>query len=83
MAPDAHAMRLISRAAFEVDDYERIVHILHHRSSLFFLFHFSEKYCEYIDIVELTSYITSKKKKNYNFKEFNARVIIFGSIKND
>ncbi|KAI3470710.1 hypothetical protein Pfo_027373 [Paulownia fortunei] len=35
LAPDAHAMRLISRAAFEVDDYERIVHILHHRLSKF------------------------------------------------
>ncbi|KAL2541723.1 ENTH/VHS family protein [Abeliophyllum distichum] len=30
-----HAMRLISRAAFEVDDYERIVHILHERLSKF------------------------------------------------
>ncbi|EYU33198.1 hypothetical protein ABFS82_06G147300 [Erythranthe guttata] len=35
LAPDAHAMRLISRAAFEVDDYERIVQILHHRLSKF------------------------------------------------
>ncbi|KAH6761982.1 hypothetical protein C2S52_019415 [Perilla frutescens var. hirtella] len=35
LAQDAHAMRLISRAAFEVDDYERIVHILHHRLSKF------------------------------------------------
>ncbi|PIN12345.1 hypothetical protein CDL12_15045 [Handroanthus impetiginosus] len=35
MAPDAYAMRLISRAAFEVDDYERIVQILHHRLTKF------------------------------------------------
>ncbi|KAL8463151.1 hypothetical protein ACS0TY_033974 [Phlomoides rotata] len=35
LAPDGRAMRLISRAAFEVDDYERIVHILHHRLSRF------------------------------------------------
>ncbi|KAK6122104.1 hypothetical protein DH2020_044152 [Rehmannia glutinosa] len=35
LAPDAHAMRLICRAAFEVDDYERIVHILHQRLSKF------------------------------------------------
>ncbi|KAG8390883.1 hypothetical protein BUALT_Bualt01G0129900 [Buddleja alternifolia] len=35
LATDVHAMRLISRAAFEVDDYERIVHILHNRLSKF------------------------------------------------
>ncbi|KAL2558225.1 ENTH/VHS family protein [Forsythia ovata] len=35
MAANTHAMRLISRAAFEVDDYERIVHILHERLSKF------------------------------------------------
>ncbi|XP_057789102.1 ENTH domain-containing protein C794.11c-like [Salvia miltiorrhiza] len=35
LAADVHAMRLIARAAFEVDDYERIVHILHHRLSKF------------------------------------------------
>ncbi|XP_075485426.1 ENTH domain-containing protein C794.11c-like [Primulina tabacum] len=34
-AQDASAMRMIARAAFEVDDYERIVHILHHRLSKF------------------------------------------------
>ncbi|KZV58355.1 ENTH/VHS family protein isoform 1 [Dorcoceras hygrometricum] len=34
-AQDASAMSMISRAAFEVDDYERIVHILHHRLSKF------------------------------------------------
>ncbi|XP_051116087.1 epsin-3-like [Andrographis paniculata] len=35
MATDVHAMRVISRAAFEVDDYERIVQILHQRLSKF------------------------------------------------
>ncbi|KAK4406138.1 Clathrin interactor EPSIN 3 [Sesamum angolense] len=35
MAADVHAITLISRAAFEVDDYERIVHILHLRLSKF------------------------------------------------
>ncbi|CAI9768300.1 unnamed protein product [Fraxinus pennsylvanica] len=35
MAANTNAMRLISRAAFEVDDYERIVHILHQRLSKF------------------------------------------------
>ncbi|XP_047955671.1 ENTH domain-containing protein C794.11c-like [Salvia hispanica] len=35
LAADVHAMRVIARAAFEVDDYERIVHILHHRLSKF------------------------------------------------
>ncbi|KAL3655866.1 hypothetical protein CASFOL_000262 [Castilleja foliolosa] len=31
IASNGQAMRRISRAAFEVDDYDRIVHILHHR----------------------------------------------------
>ncbi|XAR72018.1 hypothetical protein NMG60_11018506 [Bertholletia excelsa] len=31
MAPDAHTMGLISRAAYEVDDYWRIVEVLHRR----------------------------------------------------
>ncbi|GFP96751.1 enth domain-containing protein c794.11c [Phtheirospermum japonicum] len=31
IATNGQAMRLISRAAFDVDDYERTVHILHHR----------------------------------------------------
>ncbi|XP_011091472.1 ENTH domain-containing protein C794.11c [Sesamum indicum] len=35
MAADIHAITLISRAAFEVDDYDRIVHILHLRLSKF------------------------------------------------
>ncbi|CAI9774907.1 unnamed protein product [Fraxinus pennsylvanica] len=35
MAANTNAMRLISHAAFEVDDYERIVHILHERLSKF------------------------------------------------
>ncbi|XP_057436472.1 epsin-3-like [Lotus japonicus] len=33
--PDTSTMRIISHAAFEVDEYERIVHILHHRLSKF------------------------------------------------
>lgn len=37
--PDTRCMRLISRAAFEVDDYWRVVDILHNRFVLFsFLF---------------------------------------------
>ncbi|KAK4425226.1 Clathrin interactor EPSIN 2 [Sesamum alatum] len=35
MGTDVNVMRLISRAAFEVDDYDRIVHILHLRLSKF------------------------------------------------
>ncbi|KAJ3683958.1 hypothetical protein LUZ61_013122 [Rhynchospora tenuis] len=34
-APDAKTMRLISRAAFEIDDYPRIVAILHRRLAKF------------------------------------------------
>ncbi|KAK7394205.1 hypothetical protein VNO78_14727 [Psophocarpus tetragonolobus] len=33
--PDTRTMSIISRAAFEVDEYERIVEILHHRLSKF------------------------------------------------
>lgn len=29
--PDTPTMRVISRASFEVDEYDRIVEILHHR----------------------------------------------------
>ncbi|XP_073132642.1 epsin-3-like [Henckelia pumila] len=43
-AQDASAMRIISRAAFEVDDYERIVHILHHRLSKFETWHWRASY---------------------------------------
>ncbi|XP_015169978.1 uncharacterized protein [Solanum tuberosum] len=35
IAPNMQTMRLISRAAFEIDDYWRIVDILHNRFSLF------------------------------------------------
>ncbi|KAL3838425.1 hypothetical protein ACJIZ3_023016 [Penstemon smallii] len=35
LGADAQAMRIISKAAFEVDDYDRIAHILHQRLSKF------------------------------------------------
>ncbi|KAG9445134.1 hypothetical protein H6P81_016474 [Aristolochia fimbriata] len=43
-APDTRTMGLISRAAFEIDDYERIVEILHKRLSKFDKKHWRECY---------------------------------------
>lgn len=34
--PDARTLKMISKAAFEVDDYWRIVEILHKRSDFYF-----------------------------------------------
>ncbi|CAA3024440.1 Hypothetical predicted protein [Olea europaea subsp. europaea] len=44
MAANTNAMRLISRAAFEVDDYERVVHILHQRLSKFDMWNWRASY---------------------------------------
>ncbi|XP_022892117.1 ENTH domain-containing protein C794.11c-like [Olea europaea var. sylvestris] len=44
MASNTNAMRLISHAAFEVDDYERVVHILHERLSKFDIWNWRASY---------------------------------------
>lgn len=40
VGPDARTLKMLSKAAFEVDDYWRIVGILHKRSVFFFFFFF-------------------------------------------